>query len=65
MEVNKKYQEEFSNYLNIMNEALKKGDFKAYGVARDMLDESIDDCKERFIISPSSFIVWRYYLNFS
>ena len=45
MEVNKKYQEEFSNYLNIMNEALKKGDFKAYGVARDMLDESIDDCK--------------------
>lgn len=42
---NNKYQEEFSNYLNIMNEALKKNDFKAYNVVRDMLDESIDEYK--------------------
>jgi len=42
---NDKYQKEFSNYLNIMNEALEKNDFKAYEVVRDMLDETISECK--------------------
>ena len=27
---NNKYQEEFSNYINIMSEALKREDYKAY-----------------------------------
>jgi hypothetical protein len=45
MNTNKKYQKEFSNYLNIMTEALKKNDFKAYDVVRDMLDETINECK--------------------
>ena len=45
MNKNNKYQEEFSNYLNIMSEALKRNDFKAYDVVKEMLDESINDCK--------------------
>lgn len=45
MKIDNKHQKEFSNYLTIMNEALKRNDFKAYGVVRDMLDESIDECK--------------------
>lgn len=45
MKINQKYQEEFSNYLAIMNEALSRGDFKAYDVANCMLNESIEDCK--------------------
>ena len=48
---NKKYQEEFSNYLKIMNEALNRNDFKAYDVVKGMLDECINDCKhERALI---------------
>lgn len=43
---NKRYQEEFSNYLEIMNEALKRDDFNAYGVVKEMLDEAIDSRKE-------------------
>lgn len=42
---NNKYNEEFSNYVSIMNEALQKGDFKAYEIVKSMLDEAIDDCK--------------------
>lgn len=43
---NNKYQKEFSNYIGIMNEALKRNDFTAYNAAKDMLDETIDDCKK-------------------
>lgn len=42
---NNKYQEEFSNYTKIMNEALQKGDFKAYEYVKDMLEEAIEDSK--------------------
>ena len=45
MKANTKYQKEFSNYLNIIGEALKKNDFKAYDVAKEMLDESVEECK--------------------
>jgi hypothetical protein len=41
-----KYEKEFSNYLKIMNEALKRNDFKAYDVAKQMLDETIEDKKQ-------------------
>ena len=41
-----RYTKEFSNYLKIMNEALKRNDFKAYEYAKDMLDESIEECKQ-------------------
>jgi hypothetical protein len=40
-----KYQEEFSNYLNIMTEALQKDDYKAYEYVKVMLDEAIEDSK--------------------
>ena len=39
----KKYKEEFSNYMSIMNEALKRDNFDAYDTAREMLKESIDE----------------------
>ena len=39
----KKYKEEFSNYISIMNEALKRDNFDAYDTAREMLKESIDE----------------------
>lgn len=42
---NNKYQEEFSNYVNIMSEALQKGDYKAYEYVKDMLDEAIEESK--------------------
>lgn len=42
---NKKYQEEFSNYMKIMNEALQKEDYKAYDYVKDMLEEAIDESK--------------------
>ena len=42
---NKKNQEEFSNYINIMNEALQKGDYKAYEYVKDILDEAVEDSK--------------------
>jgi hypothetical protein len=42
---NNKYQEEFSNYVNIMSEALQKGDYKAYEYVKDMLDETIEESK--------------------
>lgn len=45
MKTNMKYQEEFSNYVSILAEALKKNDFKVYDVVRDMLDECVDKCK--------------------
>lgn len=41
-----KYQKEFSNYIEIMNEALKRNDFKAYNVAKSMLEETIEDSKQ-------------------
>lgn len=40
-----KYQKEFSNYIEIMNEALKRNDFGAYNAAKRMLDETIEDNK--------------------
>lgn len=46
MKKSNKYTKEFSNYMSIMNEALKKGDFAVYEYAKQMLDETIDDCKE-------------------
>lgn len=42
-----KYQNEFSNYIKIMDEALQKNDFKAYEYAKSVLDESIEESKER------------------
>ena len=42
---NNKYQEEFSNYISIMSEALQKEDYKAYEYVKDMLDEAIEDSK--------------------
>ena len=42
-----KYQKEFSNYIKIMDEALQKNDFKAYEYAKSILDESIEESKER------------------
>ena len=42
---NKKYQEEFSNYMAIMNEALQKDDYKAYEYVKNMLEEAIDESK--------------------
>lgn len=42
---NNKYQEEFSNYISIMNEALSKNDYTAYEYAKDMLEEAINDSK--------------------
>lgn len=45
-----KYQKEFSNYLKIMNEALKRNDFRAYDVAKQMLDETIEDKKQEIAL---------------
>jgi hypothetical protein len=42
---NRNHQEEFSNYINIMSEALKKGDYKAYEYVNDMLNEAIEESK--------------------
>lgn len=42
---NNKHQEEFSNYVSIMNEALKKEDFKAYEYVKNMLEEAIEESK--------------------
>jgi hypothetical protein len=47
MKDDKKYQEEFSNYVEIISEALKKNDFKAYNMAREMLDESISEYQHK------------------
>ena len=41
----KQYKEEFSNYLNVMNEALQNDDFAAYRMAKGMLEESVDEYK--------------------
>ena len=35
---NNKYQEEFSNYISIMSEALQKDYYKAYEYAKDILE---------------------------
>lgn len=40
-----KYQEEFSNYISIMTEALQKGDYKAYDYVKEMLDEAVEDSR--------------------
>lgn len=42
---NKIMNEEFSNYISIMSEALENNDFKAYEYVKDMLDEAIEDKK--------------------
>ena len=42
---NNKHQEEFSNYIKIMNEALQKNDYKAYEYVKEMLDEAVDESK--------------------
>ena len=39
------YTKEFSNYLQIMSEALDKKDFAVYDAAKEMLEETVDDCK--------------------
>ena len=41
----KKYNKEFSNYISIMKEALDRQNFAAYEAAKDMLDESIGECR--------------------
>ncbi len=40
-----KYKEEFSNYIGIMKEALERENFEAYDAAKDMLEESIEECR--------------------
>ena len=40
------YTKEFSNYLQIMSEALDKKDFAVYDAAKEMLEETVDDCKK-------------------
>ena len=42
---NNKHQEEFSNYIKIMDEALQKNDYKAYEYVKEMLDEAVDESK--------------------
>ena len=42
---NKGYKKEFSNYISIMKEALERNNFDAYNAAKDMLEESIEECK--------------------
>lgn len=42
---NNKYQEEFSSYISIMTEALKRNDYKAYEYASEMLNEAVQDSK--------------------
>ena len=42
---NNTYKEEFSNYMQIMNEALDKEDFRTYGTVRMMLDEAVEERK--------------------
>ena len=42
---NKGYNKEFSNYLNIMKEALNRDNFDAYVAAKEMLDEAIEERK--------------------
>jgi hypothetical protein len=42
---NNKHQEEFSNYLNIMSEALQKEDYNAYDYVKEMLEEAVEDSK--------------------
>ena len=39
------YTKEFSNYLQIMSEALNKNDFAVYDAAKEMLEETVEDCK--------------------
>lgn len=40
------YKKEYSNYLEIMAEALKRDDFKSYEVVKEMLDETVNEMKE-------------------
>ena len=42
MKVNR-YKEEFSNYIGIMKEALKRENFDAYETAKEMLEEAIEE----------------------
>lgn len=44
--IKSKYAEEISNYTSLMNEALKRNDFKAYDTVKSMLDEVVCDMKE-------------------
>ena len=44
--IESKYTEEISNYTALMNEALKRNDFKAYDTVKSMLDEVVCDMKE-------------------
>ena len=44
--IKSKYAEEISNYTSLMNEALKRDDFKAYDTVKSMLDEVVCDMKE-------------------
>ena len=42
-----RYKEEFSNYINIMKEALDRENFDAYDTAKEMLEESISECRHK------------------
>ena len=44
--IKSRYAEEISNYTSLMNEALKRDDFKAYDTVKSMLDEVVCDMKE-------------------
>lgn len=44
--IESKYTEEISNYTSLMNEALKRNDFKAYDTVKSMLDEVVCEMKE-------------------
>lgn len=44
--INKKYVTEAENYINIMSEAIKRGDMEVLVAAKSMLEETISDYKE-------------------
>ena len=43
---NKKYITEADNYLEIMHQAINKGDIRAFDAAKSMLEETVDDYRE-------------------
>ena len=48
----KKYIAEAENYINIMSEAIKRDNIKAFDVAKEMLEETVDDYrKEKALVN--------------
>jgi hypothetical protein len=41
------YQETFSKYIKLMNESLKHNNFSGYEMVKEMLDETVEECKEQ------------------